>query len=135
MLQLNDTYETSFSITQEEVNQFAAICGDKNPVHLDAEYAAETPFKRPIVHGMFSAAFISRVMGMEFPGEGTIYLSQNLDFKRPVFPDETYEIKCEIIEVLEGKSIAKISTQIFETKRGKIVVDGIATVKNTSQLP
>lgn len=135
MLKLGDTYQTKFSISQEEVEKFAEVCGDKNPVHLDADYAATTPFKQPIVHGMFSASIISRVMGMEFPGEGTIYLGQNLDFKRPVYASKEYEVKCEIVEVVEGKSIAKISTKIHETERGKIVVDGIATVKNTEKLP
>ncbi|WP_109833021.1 MaoC family dehydratase [Reichenbachiella versicolor] len=135
MLKLGDTYQTEFSISQEEVTKFAEVCGDKNPVHLDADYAAQTPFKVPIVHGMFSASIISKVMGMEFPGEGTIYLGQSLDFKRPVYVDKTYEVKCEIIEITEGKSIAKISTKIHETERGKIVVDGVATVKNVEKLP
>lgn len=135
MLKLGDTYSTTFSISQDEVNQFATVCGDKNPLHLDAEYAAGTPFKTPIVHGMFSASIISKVLGMEFPGEGTLYLSQNLEFKRPIFPDKTYEVKCEITEVQEGKHVASISTKIFETERNKIVLDGSATVRHLEKLP
>ena len=135
MLKLGDTFQSEFTITQDEVARFADVCGDKNPVHLDAEYAAKTPFKVPIVHGMFSASIISRVMGMEFPGEGTIYMGQQLDFKRPVFPDKVYQIKCEITEILEGKHIAKITTNIHEVERGKVVVEGVATIKNDLKLP
>ncbi len=135
MLKLGDTYSTTFSITQDEVTRFAEVCGDKNPLHLDANYAANTPFKSPIVHGMFSASIISKVLGMEFPGEGTLYLSQNLDFKRPIYPDKNYEVKCEITETQEGKHIATISTKIFETERGKIVLDGVATVRHLEKLP
>jgi len=135
MLKLGDTYQSKFTISQEEVNQFSAVCGDKNPLHLDADYAANTPFKSPIVHGMFSASIISKVLGMEFPGEGTLYLSQNLDFKRPVYPEKEHEVRCEIIEIEEGKHIAKISTKIFELERGKVVLEGVATVRHLEMLP
>jgi len=135
MLKTGDTFSTTFSISQEEVNQFARVSGDKNPLHLDTTYAANTPFKSPIVHGMFSASIISRVLGMEFPGEGTLYLSQNLEFKRPVYPGQNYEVRCEILETQDGKHVATISTRIFETEKGKIVLDGTATVRHLEKLP
>lgn len=135
MLKLGDNYQEPFTITQEQVNLFAELSGDKNPLHIDAEYAANTPFKKPITHGIFSAAFISKVLGMDFPGEGTLYLSQNLAFKRPVYPDNDFEVRMEITEIIEGKHTATIKTQIFEKQRGKLVVDGEAQVKNIEKLP
>ncbi|MCV9388317.1 MaoC family dehydratase [Reichenbachiella ulvae] len=135
MLKVGDQYQTEFSITQEQINLFAEISGDKNPLHLDADYAATTPFKQPIAHGIFSAAFISKVLGMDFPGQGTLYLSQNLSFKRPVFPDQAYEVRMEITETMEGKHIATIKTQIFDKEKNKIVVDGEAQVRHMEQLP
>lgn len=137
MLKVGDTYETEFVITQDQVNQFAELSEDKNPLHIDPVFAAETNFKSPIVHGIFSSAMISRVLGMEFPGEGTFYLGQQLEFKRAIYPDQRYIAKFEIIEVKEGKHIARISTKYFETKTGRnrIVLDGVAEVKNKEQLP
>ncbi|UXP33416.1 MaoC family dehydratase [Reichenbachiella agarivorans] len=135
MLKVGDQYSTEFSISQEQVNLFAELSGDKNPLHLDAEFAAETPFKKPIAHGIFSASFISKVLGMDFPGQGTLYLSQNLSFKRPVFPEEAYEVRLEIIETTEGKHTATIKTQIFDKAKNKLVVDGEAQVRHLEKLP
>jgi 3-hydroxybutyryl-CoA dehydratase len=137
MLKVGDTYQTEFTITQEQVDQFAELSGDKNPLHIDPIYAADTNFKSPIVHGIFTSALISRVLGMEFPGEGTFYLKQQLDFKRAIYPDKKYIAKFEITEIKEGKHIASISTQYFETETGRnrIVLDGEAEVKNTKRIP
>ncbi|MEP2024128.1 MAG: MaoC family dehydratase [Reichenbachiella sp.] len=137
MLKVGDTYETEFNISQEQVNAFAELSGDKNPLHIDSEFAATTNFKSPIVHGIFTSAVISKVLGMEFPGPGTFYLSQKLDFKRAIYPGKRYMAKFEIIEIREGKHIAVISTQYFETETGRnrIVLDGQAEVKNLEQIP
>ena len=135
MLKLGDTYSSKFCLSQYDIKQFAEVSGDKNPLHLDEEYAAQTPFKSPIVHGMFSASIVSKVLGMEFPGEGTLYLSQNLEFKRPIYPEKEYEVRCEIIEILEGKHIATISTKIFDQNNNKIVLDGSAKVRHMEKLP
>lgn len=137
MLQVGDRYQTEFTITQEQVNQYAVLSGDNNPLHINAEYAATTNFKTPIVHGIFTSGIISRVLGTEFPGEGTFYLRQQLDFKRAIYPDKKYIAKFEITEIKEGKHIALISTQYFETESGRnrIVLDGVAEVKNTICLP
>ena len=72
------------TVTAKDVLLFAAISGDTNPAHLDPEYAEQTMFKGVIVHGMYSAGLISAVLGTRFPGPGTIYLGQDLQFKRPV---------------------------------------------------
>ena len=93
MLQVGDTYQTEFTISQEQVNQYAVLSGDNNPLHIDAAYAATTNFKSPIVHGIFTSGIISRVLGTEFPGEGTFYLGQQLDFKRAIYPDKKYIAK------------------------------------------
>ena len=130
MLKVGDQYSSSFIITQDQVSAFASVSGDQNPLHLDEAYAAGTPFKKPIAHGMLSAAIISKVLGMEFPGQGTLYLSQQLDFKRPVYPDMPLRADFEILEIHEGKHIAAISTKIFETEKGKLLVDGQATVRH-----
>jgi len=133
MLKPGDRFEKTFSFTQEQVNQFAELSGDKNPIHLDAEYAANTSFGRRIVHGILTISIFSQLIGMEFPGAGTIYLGQDIDFKRPVFPDEEYKVILEVAEVLEGKHIASIKTQIYDANN-KIAVDGFSRVKNKEKI-
>jgi 3-hydroxybutyryl-CoA dehydratase len=135
MMKVGDQYQTDFIITQQMVSAFAELSGDKNPLHLDAEYAAQTPFKRPIVHGIFSVSIISKIMGTEFPGAGSVYLDQQFQFKRPVFPDQEYYAKIELVSVEEGRNKGVFTTQIFSKDKNKIAVDGQATVMHKEKLP
>ncbi|MEQ9297655.1 MAG: MaoC family dehydratase [Cyclobacteriaceae bacterium] len=135
MMKVGDQYQTDFVITQEMVNEFAELSGDKNPLHLDAEFAAQTPFKQPIVHGIFSVSIISKIMGTEFPGAGSVYLDQQFQFKRPVYPGKEYYAKIVLISVEEGKHRGVFSTQIFSKDRNKVAVDGQATVLHMEKLP
>ncbi|MFO7257209.1 MAG: MaoC family dehydratase [Bacteroidota bacterium] len=73
-----------------QMSRFAEVTGDVNPVHLDPAYAATTPFRKPILHGFLSASVFSKVFGTIFPGHGTIYVSQEMSFKRPMYPGERY---------------------------------------------
>lgn len=127
MLEVGNSYEIEFSFTQEQVNDFCKISGDFNPLHWDETYAATTPFKKPIIHGALIASVFSRVMGMEFPGEGSVYLRQTSEFKRPLYVGTTYKAKFEIVSTNPAKHTAEISTQVFELERGKIMVDGMAS--------
>ena len=77
MIQINQTYTYDFKFSQEDVNLFAEVTGDKNLVHLNSDFASKTVFKRPIIHGMLGASVFSKVFGVMFPGEGTIYLKQS----------------------------------------------------------
>ncbi|MCU0450012.1 MAG: MaoC family dehydratase [Bernardetiaceae bacterium] len=117
-----------FIFSQAEVEAFAQVTGDHNPLHLDAAFAQTTQFKRPIVHGMLGASVFSRVMGMEFPGPGSIYLSQTLQFKRPMYVGEPYEAVFTVLQTDLVKRRAVIQTQIFQAETGKIAVDGQAEV-------
>ena len=135
MMKVGDQYQTDFVITQEMVNQFAELSGDKNPLHLDAEFAAQTPFKQPIVHGIFSVSIISKIMGTEFPGAGSVYLDQQFQFKRPVYPGKEYYAKIELVSVEEGRHKGVFTTRIFSKDRNKLAVDGKATVMHMEQLP
>jgi acyl dehydratase len=118
-------YEKTFS--SEEVSQFYVLSGDVNPVHLDAAYAAETPFKKPIVHGMLYSSMISAILANTLPGPGTIYLGQTLSFLKPVFFEDHLIAKVELIEILP-KGIYKFLTTIVN-QHSELVVKGEATVK------
>ena len=83
-LSIGQTAERAHTVSEATIAAFAEVSGDHNPVHLDAAFAAQTPFKERIAHGMLSAAYISAVLGNDLPGPGAIYLSQTLAFRRPV---------------------------------------------------
>lgn len=128
MMKVGDSYQIEFSFTQEQVNDFCKISGDFNPLHWDEAFAASTPFKKPIIHGALIASVFSRVMGMEFPGSGSVYLKQVSEFKRPLYVGQTYQAKFEVESLNEIKHTAEIKTQVFEMERGKLMVDGMASV-------
>jgi acyl dehydratase len=130
MLKLGQKYTHTFSYTQEQVNEFARVTGDDNPVHLDEEFASKTIFKKRIAHGMLGASILSKVFGTLFPGNGTIYLNQTLNFLRPMYVDEMYDAIFEVKELIIEKNRAVISTTILNSE-GKSVLSGEATIMNT----
>lgn len=132
MIQVGDTYTHDVCFNQLDVNTFAKITGDNNPIHLDADFAAKTVFGRPIVHGFLSASVFSMVFGTMFPGEGTIYLYQDMKFLAPVFVDRPYQAKFEVLEVNQEKHIGVIMS-VLEDEMGKIVIEGRAKLKNNKE--
>jgi acyl dehydratase len=134
MIEVNQVYTHEFKFSQEEVNQFAQVTGDKNPVHLDADYAAKTMFKRPIMHGMLSASLFSKVFGTLFPGEGTIYLKQSLNFLKPMYVDIVYEAVFTVKEVIKEKNRAIVETLIRDKTTGIVCTSGEATVMNMDKI-
>ena len=82
---LDQTFEKTVTVTEEMIENFSRATGDSNPIHLDETYAKTTIFKTRVAHGMLQAGILSGILGMEFPGIGTIYLSQTLKFTKPVF--------------------------------------------------
>lgn len=134
MIEVNQVYSHDFQFSQEEVNRFAEVTGDKNPVHTNPEYAAKTMFKRPIMHGMLSASLFSKVFGTLFPGEGTIYLKQTLNFLKPMYVDTTYEAVFTVKEVLKDKHRAIVETTIKDKTTGTLCTSGEATVLNTDKI-
>jgi 3-hydroxybutyryl-CoA dehydratase len=115
-------------ITDELIKQFAEVSGDKNPVHLNEEYASTTIFKKRIAHGMICASFISSLLGNELPGAGTIYLNQSLSFKAPVCIGDHIKTTVQIKEIRADKSIVKLNT-FCTNQEEKIVLEGEAVIK------
>ncbi len=125
--EVGSIFKHSFIITQEEVIKFAEVSGDHNPIHLNDEYAKETIFKKPIIHGMFGASIISYVMGMKFPGPGSVYLKQNLEFMRPMFVNVEYEGVFTVVSIDE-KNRASVETNIYDKTTGKVCTKGEALI-------
>jgi 3-hydroxybutyryl-CoA dehydratase len=116
----------SKTVSEAEIVAFAEVSGDKNPVHIDAQYAAGTMFKERIAHGMLSAAYISAVFGMKLPGPGAIYISQTLNFKAPVKIGDTVVTTVKVIELIAEKKRARFETVC--SVNGKAVVQGEAVL-------
>lgn len=114
-------------ITDADIRAFAAASGDTNSVHLDEEYAKTTRFGRRIAHGMLTASLISAVLGNDLPGIGTIYLSQTVNFKAPVYLDDTITATVEVTAFREEKRIATLHTTCTN-QDGVVVLEGEATV-------
>jgi 3-hydroxybutyryl-CoA dehydratase len=95
----------SKTVSEADITAFANVSGDKNPVHIDAAYAATTMFKERIAHGMLSAGYISAVFGMQLPGPGSIYVSQTLNFKAPVKIGDTVVTTVKVLELMEKRRV------------------------------
>lgn len=122
-----DEYKFERHISAEDVKRFAEVVGDLNPIHLDVEFAERSFFKKRIVHGAFLAGLISKVLGMDFPGQGTVYISQNSTFKRPVYVDTTVSVEVKVTQVLAEKRRLVLDTNILNPA-GEVCLAGSATI-------
>ena len=125
-LSLGQTTEISHTVTDADIRAFAEVSGDNNPVHLDEAYAAATPFKTRIAHGMLSAGYISAVLGTRLPGPGAIYISQTMNFKRPVRIGDEVITRATVSAIDADRARVTLST-VCEVA-GKAVVEGEAVV-------
>lgn len=106
----------SQTVTDADIKLFAGISGDRNPAHIDEEYAANSRFKKRIAHGLMTASYFSALFGTKIPGEGCVYVSQSLNFKRPVYIDDTVLAEVEVTGV--------------DIKRKRVFFKTTCTVKN-----
>jgi len=119
------------TVDSADVVGFAAITGDRNPIHLSEHFAAKTPFGTRIAHGLYTASLISAVLGTRLPGPGAIYISQTLNFRAPVKIGDTVEVKVTVAELMPEKCRARLTCTC--SVEGEIVLDGEAWVKVTSK--
>ncbi len=115
-------------IYPEDVEKFAKLSGDFNSLHMNEDQAKESIFGQRVCHGMLVGSYISAVLGMHMPGEGTIYLEQDLKFLKPVYLNEKIEIIAEIIEIIENREIVRLKTEVLK-ENGTVAVSGVAKVK------
>lgn len=131
---LDAIHRYSFRFSQADVIDFARVTGDNNPLHLDADFAAQTPFKRPIIHGMLGASVFTKVLGTEFPGYGSVYMGQTLEFLRPMFVDTDYEATFTVKTINPDKHVAEILGEIRNVQTGKIMMRGMATLMHNEKI-
>jgi phosphate acetyltransferase len=115
------------TLRHEDIEMFAAVSGDINPAHLDAEFAATDIFHHIVAHGMWGGALISALLGTALPGPGTIYLSQTLSFRRPVAVGDTVRVEVAVREKHADKAHVVLDCTVTN-QDDKVVIEGEAAV-------
>lgn len=132
-MQINDlsvgmSYELRKTFCEKDLFTFADLSLDSNPVHLDASYAAQSIFKKQIVHGFLTGSLISAIIGTKMPGPGSIYLHQDMDFRKPVYLGEEVRALVTITNIKTEKSIVYLQTNCYNSQN-EIVIEGNAVIK------
>lgn len=127
MIKIGDWATFTKTITDADIVMFAGVTGDTNPVHIDEKFASGTMFKQRIAHGMLTGGLISTVLGTKLPGPGSIYLSQTLTFKAPVFIGDTITARVEVTKKNDDKKIITFKTECLNQDE-KVVVSGEAKI-------
>ena len=117
----------SKQVEERDIQLFAAVSGDVNPVHLDATFAAATPFKQRIAHGMLTGAVISAALAMELPGPGSVYLSQSLRFRQAVSIGDTITVRLEVTAKQDRLKVITLDCKAYN-QHDKLVATGTAEV-------
>jgi len=126
-INVGDSAEITKTIEQSDIDAFASVTGDHNPVHVDEEFAKTTRFGKRIAHGMLTASLISAVLANKLPGAGSVYLGQTLQFVAPVFPGDEITARVVVKAIREDKPIVKLET-ICVNQRDEVVIRGEATI-------
>lgn len=125
-LEVGQSYTTTRYLSAEDVQVYADLTGDDNPIHIDAEYAAETRFGHPIVHGTLLLGIISKALGRDFPGPGSVAVSISCRFLRPVPVDSEITVEVRVAEKIEKYRHIRMKVYIYRDK--KTVLGGEAVL-------
>ena len=121
-IKVGNSAEITKCMSFEMVKAFAEISEDFNPVHLDSDYASKSRYKAQIIHGLMASSLFSGLFGTELPGEGCVYKSQNIRFKRPIYVGDQVTAKVEVVNVDINKKIISFTTRCFVNN--KVMIDG-----------
>lgn len=127
-INIGDTAELQHTINSDDVEKFVNLTGDDNKIHVDPAFAGTTPLKKPVVHGMLGASFISTVIGTKLPGDGALWFSQSLEFLLPVRVGDVITVRAEVTGKIARERIIELQTDIFN-QNGQKVTTGMAKVK------
>jgi acyl dehydratase len=121
-IKVGSSAEITKIMSLEMVKSFAGISEDFNPVHLDADYASKSRYKAQIIHGLMATSLFSGLFGTKLPGEGCVYKSQNIRFKRPIYVGDEVTARVEVVEVDMKKKVISFKTHCLVNR--KIMIDG-----------
>ena len=132
-IKVGDKEEIFHVITQDDIEKFIDLSGDKNKIHYDEEFAKNTSYKKPIAHGMIGVSFISMIIGTKLPGDGALWYSQNIEFTNPVRIGDRLKVSAEVIKKNDRTNTLEIETNIYNQNK-QLVTKGIAKVKLINQI-
>jgi 3-hydroxybutyryl-CoA dehydratase len=124
---VGDSVQLTKTFGDAEIEKFAQLTGDRNPLHMDEAFAARTRFGRRIAQGILSASLISTCVGMHLPGTGAIYLDQTLRFVKPVYVGDAVTLTVTVSQIREDKPLLTLAT-IWTNQHGQRVIEGEAHV-------
>ena len=125
-LSLGMTHETHHVITEKDIELFAEVSGDRNPLHMDEEFAKNTAFGQRIAHGALTASYISGILGNDLPGPGSIFVGLNMRFRRPVYIGSNVTVRVEVTEMIERGN--RVTLKVSCIVDGKAAISGEAKV-------
>ncbi|MFQ5671488.1 MAG: MaoC family dehydratase [Nitrospinales bacterium] len=126
-IQVGDEATLTRTITEKDIQAYAALTGDDNSVHTNKQFAERTRFKQPIAHGMLTASLFSAIIGTRLPGHGSLYVSQDLNFKNPVMVDDIIQAKVKVVQKVESTKMIVLKTTA-SNQRSQVVLSGTAKV-------
>tara|TARA_A100001015_G_scaffold254385_1_gene295133 strand:+ start:341 stop:772 length:432 start_codon:yes stop_codon:yes gene_type:complete len=111
---VDDVFTFNHTFSREDIDVFSKITGDRNLLHLDKDFALRKGFKSEVVFGMLSASLFSRLIGMYCPGKNALYLSQSIDFKKPLFVNSEITVKGTVLKKFDKFKMIKMKTEIID---------------------
>ena len=126
-INIGDVHEFERVITKEDIETFAGLTGDYNPLHVNEDFAKNNIFKKNVVHGMLAGSLFSTLVGMYCPGRDNLYLTQSLNFVKPIFPGDRILVRGTIKNKIDAVKMILIKTEILKDRT--IVINGEAKVK------
>jgi 3-hydroxybutyryl-CoA dehydratase len=133
MLQRGDQFKHRFKYTQEDVNLYAKVSGDTNPLHIDPEAGAKSIFGRNIIHGFLGGSVFTKIFGALWKAEGHVYLKQSMQWLKPMFVDTEYEAVITVKEIYPDKNRVLYECSIFNVLTGEQTFTGEALLMNKQQ--
>lgn len=133
MVKIGDNFKHSFQYSQEDVENYAKVSGDTNPLHIDEQAGKESIFGRNIIHGFLGASVFTKIFGALFHVDGHVYLSQTMKWLKPMFTDKEYEAVVTVKEIFPEKNRVLYDCTVFDKETGEKTIIGEALLMNKKQ--
>ncbi len=133
MLQIGDEFRHNYSYTQEDVDLYAKVSGDTNPLHIDAEAGKASMFGRNIIHGFLGASVFTKIFGALWYADGHVYMSQNIKWLKPMFVGTEYEAVVKVKEIVKEKNRILYECAVYDVATGDQTIAGEALLLNKKQ--
>lgn len=133
MIRIGDNFSHKFSYSQQNVDDFARVSGDTNPLHIDEEAGRQSMFGRRIIHGFLGASVFTKIFGSLWYFDGHVYLNQSMKWLKPMFTDQEYEATIKVAEIFPEKNRIRYECEVRDVASGDTVIVGEATLMNKKQ--